>query len=181
MLDIGCGGGLLSEPMRRLGARITGIDALERNIQVASLHADEAGLDIDYRCMLPEDLAAGGETFDMVLAMEIIEHVADLDTFFGAAAAVLRPGGAMALSTVNRTWKSLALAKVLAEYVLRWLPAGTHDWNKFVKPSELAHGLRRHGVEVGDLAGLAYNPLADVWYPTRNLDVNYLVFATKAG
>ncbi len=179
LLDVGCGGGLLSEPMRRLGAEVTGVDALERNIGIASVHAEEGGLDIDYRCMLPEVLAESGETFDIVLTMEIIEHVADLDAFAEACAKLAKPGGAWFLSTVNRTLKSLALAKVMAEYVLRWLPAGTHDWSKFVKPSELARALRNQGAEVKNLTGVTYNPLVDEWFTSRDLTVNYMAYATK--
>ena len=179
LLDIGCGGGLLSEPMRRLGAAVTGIDAGAENLRIAALHAEKCGLDIDYRCVLPETLAAEGRSFDVVLNMEVVEHVADLGAFLDASAALVRPGGVLAASTINRTLKSLALAKVGAEYVLRWLPAGTHDWSKFVKPSELAAGLRRHGVDVRIQKGMAYNPLTDGWSLSRKLDVNYLVFAVK--
>jgi 2-polyprenyl-6-hydroxyphenyl methylase / 3-demethylubiquinone-9 3-methyltransferase len=179
LLDIGCGGGLLSEPMRRLGATVTGIDAGAENLRIAALHAENSGLDIDYRCVLPETLAAEGRGFDVVLNMEVVEHVADLGAFLDASATLLRPGGAMVASTINRTLKSLALAKVGAEYILRWLPAGTHDWSKFVKPSELAAGLRRQGVDVRMQKGMTYNPLTDGWSLSRNLDVNYLVFAVK--
>ena len=179
LLDIGCGGGLLSEPMCRLGAAVTGIDAGEKNIRTAGLHAEKSGLSIDYRCVLPEALAAGGRTFDVVLNMEVVEHVADLGVFMEACCTLVRPGGVMAVSTLNRTLKSLALAKVGAEYVLRWLPAGTHDWQKFVRPSELAAALRRHGMAVTMQRGMSYNPLTDGWSLSRNLDVNYLVFAVK--
>jgi 2-polyprenyl-6-hydroxyphenyl methylase/3-demethylubiquinone-9 3-methyltransferase len=179
LLDIGCGGGLLSEPMRRLGARVTGIDATEENVRVAQLHAEQSGLDIDYRCVLPEDLATGKRRFDVVLNMEVVEHVADLDAFFRASCMLVKPNGVMAVSTLNRTIKSLMLAKVGAEYVLRWLPVGTHDWRKFVRPSELATGLRRHGVIVNDLSGMIYDPLGDEWRISRDLDVNYLAFGTR--
>ncbi|MCP5366886.1 MAG: bifunctional 2-polyprenyl-6-hydroxyphenol methylase/3-demethylubiquinol 3-O-methyltransferase UbiG [Hyphomicrobiales bacterium] len=179
VLDIGCGGGLLCEPMARLGARVTGIDAGDRNIQVAAAHAAQQGLDIDYRHQLPEDLATMGDTHDVVLNMEVIEHVADVDAFMAASAALVRPGGVMVLSTLNRTLKALALAKVGAEYVLRWLPPGTHDWRKFVRPSEMAAALRPHGLEVRALRGLVYNPFEDSWSLSRDLDVNYLAFAVK--
>lgn len=179
LLDVGCGGGLLAEPMCRLGAAVTGIDALERNIGIASLHAEENGLGIDYRMMVPEELAHDEERFDIVLSMEIVEHVADLDAFLDACSRLTRPGGVLVLSTLNRTLKSLALAKVGAEYILRWLPAGTHDWRKFVKPSELVDGLRRHGLEATDLIGMSYNPLVDEWFTSRDLAVNYMAFATR--
>ena len=181
LLDIGCGGGLLAEPMTRLGAAVTAIDAGEKNIAVARLHAEQMDLDIDYRHVLPENLANLNDTFDVVLNMEVVEHVADLGAFLGASAALVRPGGAMVVTTLNRTLKSLALAKVGAEYILRWLPVGTHDWRKFVRPSELARGLRPHGVEIKSLAGMVYNPFNDRWrLSDRDLDVNYLAFTVKA-
>ncbi|PPR67948.1 MAG: Ubiquinone biosynthesis O-methyltransferase [Alphaproteobacteria bacterium MarineAlpha3_Bin1] len=179
IIDIGCGGGLLAEPMRRLGATITGIDAGQKNIEVARLHADQSGLDIDYRHQLPEDLGSEKGRYDVVLNMEVVEHVADLDGFLGAAAGLIRPGGAMVASTLNRTLKSLALAKIGAEYVLRWLPVGTHDWRKFVRPSELAAGLKDHGVEITDLKGMTYAPIERDWRLSQNLDVNYLAFGVK--
>jgi 2-polyprenyl-6-hydroxyphenyl methylase/3-demethylubiquinone-9 3-methyltransferase len=179
LLDIGCGGGLLCEPMTRLGASVTGIDAGDKNITVASLHAEQSGLDIDYRHQLPEDLAKTKGSFDVVLNMEVIEHVADVDAFLTASAALVRPGGVMVLSTLNRTLKAFALAKIGAEYIMRWLPAGTHDWRKFVKPSELARGLRPNGVEVVDITGMVYSPLKDAWALSKDLDVNYLVCAIK--
>ena len=179
LLDIGCGGGLLSEPMRRLGAGVTGIDAAERNVRVAGLHAAQSGLDIDYRCVLPEVLAGEGPRFDVVLNMEVVEHVANLDAFHEACCTLVKPGGVMVVSTINRTLKSLALAKVGAEYVLRWIPPGTHDWRKFVRPSELAAGLSAHGVEIVALKGMTYGPLRDDWFLSSDVDVNYLAFAVK--
>ena len=179
VLDIGCGGGLLSEPMARLGAQVTGIDAGEETIAAACAHTRQSGLDIEYRHQLPEDLAREKGRFDVVLNMEVVEHVADLDAFLAASAGLLRPGGAMVLSTINRTLKALALAKIAAEYVLRWLPVGTHDWRKFVRPSELARGLGPGGVEITDLKGMSYDPLADEWRLTGDLEVNYLAFAEK--
>jgi 2-polyprenyl-6-hydroxyphenyl methylase/3-demethylubiquinone-9 3-methyltransferase len=179
LLDVGCGGGLLSEPMARLGGSVTGIDAGEKTIRVAEVHARRLDLDIDYRCALPEDLVREGRSFDVVLNMEVVEHVADLDAFLEATARLLKPGGAMVVATLNRTLKSLALAKIGAEYVLRWLPVGTHDWRKFVRPSELTAGLGRHRVDVLDLKGIAFNPLTDRWLLTRDVDVNYMVFGTK--
>lgn len=180
ILDVGCGGGILSEPLRRLGAIVTGIDAGEANVQVARIHAEQEGLDIDYYQALPEELAAEGKLFDAVLVMEVIEHVPDIDALLEACARMVKPGGLMFLSTVNRTLKAFALAKVAAEYVLRWLPAGTHDWNKFVKPSELAAALARQGLDMADLKGMGYNPLAGAWYLTADPEVNYLALATKA-
>ncbi len=181
LLDIGCGGGLLAEPMTRLGARVSGIDAAARNIEVARLHAGQSGLDIDYRHATAEDLAASGERFDVVLNMEVVEHVADLDAFLGACADLLAPDGLMFVATLNRTAKAFALAIVGAEYVLRWLPRGTHDWHKFVKPSELAAGLRPHGIAIAELAGVSYEPLSGRWRLGRDLDVNYLAVAERDG
>jgi 2-polyprenyl-6-hydroxyphenyl methylase/3-demethylubiquinone-9 3-methyltransferase len=180
VLDIGCGGGLVTEPMARLGATVTGVDASATNIGVASAHAAQGDLTIDYRHGTAEALVAAGERFDAVLALEIIEHVADVDAFLGACAALTKPGGALILATLNRTPQSFLLAIVGAEYVLRWLPRGTHDWRKFVRPSELAAALRRHGAAVGDLTGVVYNPLSDSWRISRDLGVNYLAFAAKA-
>jgi 2-polyprenyl-6-hydroxyphenyl methylase/3-demethylubiquinone-9 3-methyltransferase len=179
VMDIGCGGGLLSEPMRRLGATVTGIDASEKNIAVAQLHAEQSGLEIDYRHQLPEDLSAETGRYDVVLNMEVVEHVADLGRFLEVSAALVKPDGVMIVSTLNRTLKSLALAKVGAEYVLRWLPVGTHDWRKFVRPSELETGLRPHGLKIRDLKGMVYRPIADEWRLGRDLSVNYLAFAVK--
>tara|TARA_R110000787_G_scaffold285173_2_gene400258 strand:- start:216173 stop:217078 length:906 start_codon:yes stop_codon:yes gene_type:complete len=177
ILDVGCGGGLISEPLARLGAQVTAIDAAERNIEIAKLHADEGGLKIDFRAAMPEDLLGEGKTYDVVVSLEVVEHVADLDAFLKACATLVAPGGALVLSTMNRTVKSLALAKVMAEYVLRWLPVGTHDWKKFVKPSELATGLRDTNLEITALSGMSYTPIADIWRLSNDLDVNYLAFA----
>ena len=163
ILDIGCGGGLLCEPLTRLGAQMTGVDASEKNIKIAALHAREMELEIDYRHSSAEELAAAGERFDAVLNMEVVEHVADVESFLGACAALVRPGGVMTLATLNRTAKSFALAIVGAEYVLRWLPRGAHDWRKFLKPSEVAAVLRGAGMEVTEVTGVAYNPLNGSW------------------
>ncbi|WP_417826728.1 bifunctional 2-polyprenyl-6-hydroxyphenol methylase/3-demethylubiquinol 3-O-methyltransferase UbiG [Thalassospira povalilytica] len=180
IIDIGCGAGLLSEPLARMGAKMTSIDAAENNIEVAKVHAAQSGLEIDYRCCTPEMLADEGKQFDIVLNMEVIEHVDDPQFFMQACASVLKPGGLMFVATLNRTIKSLALAKIGAEYVLRWLPAGTHDWRKFVKPSEMSGYLRGAGLELTDITGVAYNPIKDTWYPApRDLDVNYMVIARK--
>jgi 2-polyprenyl-6-hydroxyphenyl methylase/3-demethylubiquinone-9 3-methyltransferase len=181
MLDVGCGGGLLSEPMARLGAAMTSIDAGEKNIAIAKLHAEQSGLDIEYLNALPEELAEQGRKFDLVLNMEVIEHVADPELFMAACASVLNDRGCMVLSTMNRNFKSLLLGKFAAEYVLHWLPAGTHDWKKFLKPSELARLVRPHGLEFTALKGMVYNPLKDTWsLSDTDLDVNYLAFAERA-
>ncbi len=181
VLDIGCGGGLIAEPMARLGGAVTGIDAAVRNVNIAALHAGQSGLDIDYRNVAAEDLAAAGVQFDIVLALEIVEHVADLDVFLDATARLVKPGGALVVSTINRTPQAWLLAIVGAEYVLGWLPKGTHTWDKFVRPSELAAGLRRGGMMVRDMAGVGYRPLSDEWTLTRDLSVNYMAIATHAG
>ena len=178
--DIGCGGGLLSEPLTRLGATVTGIDASEKTVRIAALHAETMGLDIDYRCDTVEHMAARGEAFDVVLNMEVVEHVADLGVFLAASAALVKPGGMMAIATLNRTLKAWGLAIVGAEYVLGWLPRGTHDWKKFVRPSELAAPLRRAGLQIEEITGMAYNPLRDRWsVAPRDLDVNYLAVAVR--
>ena len=178
LLDIGCGGGLIAEPMARLGAEVTGIDAADRNVRVATIHARQMGLDIAYRHAAAEDLAAAGESYDVVLALEIVEHVADLASFLGACVKLVRPGGLLVVATLNRTPQSYLLAIVGAEYVLRWLPRGTHDWRKFVRPAELASALRPHGADIQEMTGVAYNPLADEWRQTKDLSVNYLAFST---
>jgi len=179
-LDIGCGGGLLSEPLAHLGANVTGLDAGDKNIEVAKIHALKSGLDIEYLNMLPEDLAQEGRTFDFVLNMEVIEHVTDPTLFIAASTSVLNDNGCMVLSTLNRNFKSLLFAKFAAEYILRWLPIGTHDWKKFIKPSELARLIRPHGLEFTDLQGIVYSPLRDEWTLSKtDLDVNYLAFAEK--
>lgn len=180
LIDIGCGGGLLAEPLCRMGADVTGIDAGAEAIAVARHHAEQSGLDIDYRHRPPEDLAQEDGGYDVVLNMEVVEHVADLPAFLAASTGLLRPGGAMVLSTLNRTLKSLALAKIGAEYILRWVPAGTHDWRKFQRPSELAGHLRPLGVEVRAMKGMVYRPVAGEWALSDDLDINYLMFAAKA-
>ncbi|MFQ6016936.1 MAG: bifunctional 2-polyprenyl-6-hydroxyphenol methylase/3-demethylubiquinol 3-O-methyltransferase UbiG [Kiloniellaceae bacterium] len=180
ILDIGCGGGLLSEPLARLGARMTGIDASERNIGIARLHAADSGLEIDYRHTTAETLAAEGESFDVVLNMEVVEHVADVASFMEASASLVKPGGAMIVATLNRTPKAFLLAVVGAEYLLRWLPRGTHDWRRFLRPSELAAAMRPQGLEIEEITGVVYNPLTDSWRLSRDLDVNYMILAVKA-
>ncbi|MGH6619897.1 MAG: bifunctional 2-polyprenyl-6-hydroxyphenol methylase/3-demethylubiquinol 3-O-methyltransferase UbiG [Alphaproteobacteria bacterium] len=182
VLDVGCGGGLLCEPMARLGAAVTGIDAGEGNVEIARTHAEAMGLSIDYRFAAAADLAAAGRSFDIVLNMEVIEHVADQDAFLGDCARLVRPGGLMFLATLNRTPKAYLLAIVGAEYVLRWLPRGTHAWRRFVRPSEMAASLRRAGMTMTELAGVAYDPLKDGWkLAPHDLDVNYMAIAAKPG
>jgi 2-polyprenyl-6-hydroxyphenyl methylase/3-demethylubiquinone-9 3-methyltransferase len=179
LLDIGCGGGLVAEPMARLGFAVTGIDAGEDAVGTAALHAQRMGLAIDYEAVSPEALVARSLQFDAVLAMEVIEHVDDVDVFVAAAARLAKPGGIVIAATLNRTLKSLALAKIGAEYVLRWVPAGTHDWRKFVRPSELAGSFRRAGLRLTSFAGMTYDVLSDRWHASRDLDVNYFAVAVK--
>lgn len=179
LLDIGCGGGLIAEPMARLGFTVTAIDASGENIGTAALHAERMGLSIDYRAVMPETLAETGAAFDAVLALEVIEHVADVEAFWRATASLMKPGGALIAATLNRTIKSLALGKVAAEYVLRWVPAGTHDWRKFVRPSEMVRSLRASRLHVGGLSGISYNLFLDRWEVTSDLGVNYMAYATK--
>jgi 2-polyprenyl-6-hydroxyphenyl methylase/3-demethylubiquinone-9 3-methyltransferase len=179
LLDIGCGGGLVAEPMARLGFAVTGIDAAAETIATARAHAEQGGLAIDYRATAAETLASTGERFDVVLALEIVEHVADLDAFVAAAATLVRPAGAFVAATLNRTVKSYLFAIIGAEYVLGWLPRGTHEWQKFVRPSELAALLRRNRLGVQEIAGITYNPLGDSWSLGADLDVNYMVLAAS--
>jgi 2-polyprenyl-6-hydroxyphenyl methylase / 3-demethylubiquinone-9 3-methyltransferase len=179
LLDIGCGGGLVSEPLARLGFAVTGIDAGEEMLEVARGHAAESGVAVEYRRTAAEDLAATGERFDAVLALEVVEHVASPELFLAAAAELVRPGGALIAATLNRTPKSFLFAILGAEYLLRWLPRGTHRWDKFLRPSELVAGLRAGGLETSEVSGLTYSPLADRWSLSRDLDVNYLLFAVK--
>ena len=179
IIDIGCGGGLLSEPLCRMGADVTGIDAGSEAISVATHHAHQMGLSINYHNRAPESLADEKGHYDVAVNMEVVEHVANLGTFLSASSSLVRPGGAMVLSTINRSLKSLVLAKIGAEYILRWLPAGTHDWRKFRRPSEIANYIRPHGFGVRVLKGMHYNPVQDIWDLSNDLDVNYLMFATR--
>lgn len=179
LLDIGCGGGLMSEPMTRLGASVTGVDASARNIATASVHAARQDLAIDYREGTAEGLAESGAQFDVVLALEIVEHVADVDLFLRSCGRLVKPGGLLFLSTLNRTAKAWVLAIAGAEYVLGWLPRGTHDWKKFLKPSEVTRGLRAGGIEPQEIVGVVYAPLSRKWSLNRNdLDVNYMLYGT---
>lgn len=180
ILDIGCGGGLLCEPMARLGATVVGADAAAGNIPVAQLHAGQMGLDIDYRHTTAEDLAAAGERFDVVLNMEVVEHVADPQAFLSTCAMLLTPGGLHLCSTINRNPKSYAVAIFGAERVMRWLPRGTHDWAKFLRPDELTGMLGTAGLEVVDRAGFVFNPLTWAWrISAHDLSVNYVTTAVK--
>jgi 2-polyprenyl-6-hydroxyphenyl methylase/3-demethylubiquinone-9 3-methyltransferase len=180
MLDIGCGAGILSEPLARLGASMVGADPSETNIEAAKLHAEQSGLSIDYRATTAEDLSADGERFDVVLAMEVVEHVTDVNMFVESCAEMVKPGGLMIAATLNRTLKSFALAIVGAEYILRWLPVGTHDWNKFVTPNELEIAMERAGLRVTGEQGVIYNPLADEWRLSTDIDVNYMLTAERS-
>ena len=179
VLDIGCGGGLLAEPMTRLGARVTGVDADAAGIAAAIAHAGEMGLEIEYRADAAEVLAAEGRRFDAVVASEVIEHVADREAFADALAALLRPGGVLVLTTINRTRRSYAAAIVAAEYVLRWVPRGTHDWSKFPTPEELKELFEPRGFAVDPALGLAYDPIEGGFHPSVDTRVNYALTATR--
>ena len=179
VLDIGCGGGLVSEPVARLGATVTGIDPAPENIAAARAHAASQVLAIDYRACRVEDLVAEGRTFDCVLCLEVVEHVPDVAAFLSECAKLVRPGGLMILSTINRTVKAYALAIVGAEYILRWLPVGTHQWERFVTPDELARHAAAAGLAISHREGLVYNPLTDAWSLSADLDVNYMASAGR--
>ena len=179
ILDIGCGGGLLSEPMARMGADVLGADASETNIEIAKIHAAQSGVDVDYRSVAAEALAADSETFDIVLNMEVVEHVVDVDLFLSACAGMVRPGGLMFVATINRTFKALALAIVGAEYVLRWLPRGTHQYEKLVRPEEIEAPVSKSGMQMIDRTGVFYSPLSDSWHLSRDMDVNYMMLAAR--
>lgn len=179
VLDIGCGGGLVSEPVARLGAATTGIDPAVENVEAAQRHAASQGLEVDYRACRVEDLVAEGKTFDCVLCLEVVEHVPDVAAFLAACSKLVRPGGLMILSTINRTVKAYALAIVGAEYVLRWLPVGTHQWERFVTPDELKRHVEAAGLAVTHQEGIVYNPLTDIWSLSTDLEVNYMASAAK--
>ena len=180
LLDIGCGGGLLSEPMARLGATVVGADAAGGNIPVAQVHAAQSGLDIDYRHTTAEDLAANGEKFDIVLNMEVVEHVADPLSYLIACQTLLKPGGLHICSTINRNPKSFAVAILGAEYVMRWLPKGTHEWHKFITPNELFQLIENAGLTPIDRKGMVFNPITWSWSTSdRDLSVNYVTASTK--
>jgi 2-polyprenyl-6-hydroxyphenyl methylase/3-demethylubiquinone-9 3-methyltransferase len=179
VLDIGCGGGVLSEPLARLGAGMVGVDPAEENIEVARAHAEEQGVTVDYRAGTAEELAEAGEVFDVVLAMEVVEHVVDVPLFVSTCASMVKPGGLMFAATLNRTLKSFALAIVGAEYILRWLPRGTHQWDKFVTPRELETAVENSGLRVIGERGVIYNPFADRWQLSSDMDVNYMLVAER--
>ncbi len=179
-LDIGCGGGLLCEPMARLGATVVGADASTTNIEVAKLHAAESGVSVDYRATTAEDLADSGEKFDVILNMEVVEHVADVGLFISKCAEMVKPDGIMFVATINRTLKALGLAIFGAEYVLRWLPRGTHEYGRLVRPDELEKALADAGMSIADRTGVVYNVLGDRWQRSKDMDVNYMVLAQKA-
>ena len=179
VLDIGCGGGLLTEPLARLGATVTGIDAGEKNIAIARLHAEQSGLAIDYRAVTAEAVAAGGERFDVVLNMEVVEHVDNVPLYMKSCAELVAPGGLLFTASINRTPRAYALAIVGAEYVLRWLPRGTHDFRKFLTPEEIGALARRNGLKVVEKVGVVFHPLADEWRQSRDTGINYMVLAER--
>jgi 2-polyprenyl-6-hydroxyphenyl methylase/3-demethylubiquinone-9 3-methyltransferase len=179
LLDIGCGGGLLSEPMARMGADVIGADASETNIEVAKIHAARSGVKVDYRAVTAEALSEAGERFDIILNMEVVEHVADVDLFITSCASMVKPGGLMFVATINRTMKAAALAIFGAEYVLRWLPRGTHQYEKLVRPEEIEKPLGLSGMKILDRTGVFYSPLTDRWNLSRDMDVNYMVLAAR--
>lgn len=179
ILDIGCGAGILSEPLARLGGDVTGIDPADANLAIARAHAEETGANVNYRAVSAEALVTEGAHFDVVCAMEVVEHVRRPAEFVATAANLVKPGGLLFLSTLNRTLKSFALAIVGAEYVLRWVPPGTHQWEKFITPRELAHWVEDAGLDLNERTGVIYNPLSREWSLSRDMDVNYMLVATR--
>lgn len=180
LIDIGCGGGLIAEPMRRMGFEVTAVDASSENIDTARVHASEQGLDIAYRAATAEQMEASGEgPFDVVLVLEIVEHVADPAAFLKTCSRLVAPGGMMVIATLNRTLKSLALGKVAAEYVLRWVPAGTHDWRQFLKPDEIRAMVADQPLTVSGPFGLVYDPLTDRWSESADVGINYMMIAAR--
>lgn len=181
ILDVGCGGGLVAEPLVRMGGTVTGIDPGAETIAAARVHARSGGMTIDYRVARIEDIAASAERFDVVTCLEVVEHIPDVPSFLRSAADAVRPGGLLIVSTINRTLKSYALAIVAAEYVLGWLPSGTHDWNRFVKPEELSYYIRQAGLEAPRFRGLVLDPISDSWQLSSDDGVNYFAAAAKPG
>lgn len=179
VLDIGCGGGLLSEPVARMGASVVGADPSDKNIGIASTHAKASGVPVDYRAVTAEELAEAGETFDIVLNMEVVEHVADVEFFMTTCAKMVRPGGLIFVATINRTMKAAALAIFAAENILRWLPRGTHQYEKLVRPEELEKPLAASGLEITDRTGVFFNPLSNQWNLSRDMDVNYMLLGKR--
>jgi len=180
VLDIGCGGGLLSEPVARMGATVVGADPSEKNIGIASTHAKASGVSVDYRAVTAEQLAEAGETFDIVLNMEVVEHVADVEFFMTTCARMVRPSGMMFVATINRTMKAAALAIFAAENILRWLPRGTHQYEKLVRPEELEAPMVAAGLEIIARTGVFFNPLANQWNLSKDMDVNYMLLGKRA-
>ncbi|MEC8462555.1 MAG: bifunctional 2-polyprenyl-6-hydroxyphenol methylase/3-demethylubiquinol 3-O-methyltransferase UbiG [Pseudomonadota bacterium] len=179
VLDVGCGGSLIAEPLARMGAEVTGIDASEKNTVTAQVHAAESGLNIDYKVTTVEELAAVGEIFDAVISLEVVEHVANFELFIKGCADLMGVNSAILIATLNRTPKSFAFGIVGAEYIMRWLPRGTHNWRKFIRPSELASALRRNRVVTEEIAGLSFNPFTNTWRVNDDVSVNYVVFGRK--
>lgn len=180
ILDIGCGGGLIAEPIARMGSKITAIDASLKNIEIAKVHANKSALNIDYQCTTAEDLAKQNLQFDVVLALEIIEHVADVEKFIVACSALVKPDGMLFIATLNRTAKSLLMAKFGVEYILRWLPIGTHDWRKFLLPSEIDNIANKNSLSLQKIQGFSYNLFKDQWRDTADLSINYCMVFKKA-
>jgi 2-polyprenyl-6-hydroxyphenyl methylase/3-demethylubiquinone-9 3-methyltransferase len=179
-LDVGCGGGILSEPIARLGGKVLGIDASDKAIKAAKAHAKLSGLDIAYECLAVESLTKRKTRFDVVIAMEIVEHVADLDSFMSSVCKLVKPGGILFVATINRTIKSYIAAIIGAEYIFRWMPIGTHEWSKFLKPSEIAETLFKNDLSIAEIKGCSYNPIAsNQWSLSDNLDINYMMMATR--
>ena len=179
ILDVGCGGGLIAEPLARLGASVLGIDASPQNIETATAHAQRSGVNIEYRATTPEEFAGFGQTFDVVVALEVVEHVHDVNLFLEACSIMTDREGTIILATLNRTPKSFLIGIVGAEYIMRWLPRGTHDWNKFKRPSEIARVLRRNDIKVKDLAGLTFNPITRLWRLSEDVSVNYILAGVR--
>lgn len=179
ILDVGCGGGVLSEPLARLGAEVIGIDPAEKNVRAAEIHAAKEGVSVSYRAITAEELEASGARFDVVLAMEVVEHVSDVNAFVATTANMVKPGGLFFSATINRTLKAYALAIVGAEYILRWLPKGTHSYDMLVKPEELRHAMEDGGLKQLSIEGVFFNPIKDEWRLSSDTDVNYMVMAMK--